>query len=68
MGKKLNVQDYSDPKVQAAMTDEIVLQAIAEGRKNEAGKVVMPSFDAKIPVEDRPALLAYLRTLVREEP
>jgi len=65
MGIKLKVKDYTDPAVQAEMTDELILQMIAEGRKSEAGKTLMPSFDAKIPAEERPALVAYLRTLVK---
>lgn len=66
MGTKLKVKNYTDPAVQAEMTDEIVLKAMAEGRKNEAGKLIMPSFAAKIPEEDRPAVLAYLRTLAKK--
>jgi cytochrome c6 len=66
MGTKLKVKNYTDPAVQAEMTDEIVLKSIAEGRKNEAGKLVMPSFAAKIPEEDRPAVLAHLRTLAKQ--
>ncbi len=65
MGTKLKVEDYTDPAVQAKMSDELILQTIAEGKKNDAGKTVMPSFATKIPEEDRPAVLAYLRTLAK---
>lgn len=67
MGIKLKVKNYADPAVQAQMPDELVLKTIAEGRKSEAGKVLMPSFAEKIPEEDRPAVLAYLRTLAKPQ-
>jgi len=40
MGKKLKVKDYSDAKVQAALTDEVMFKAIKEGVE-EGGKSKM---------------------------
>ena len=31
MGKKVGAKDYSDPKVQAALTDDAALKAVKEG-------------------------------------
>ena len=41
MGKKLRVQDYTDPAVQAKMSDGAIARMILEGNKDEAGKAVM---------------------------
>jgi mono/diheme cytochrome c family protein len=43
MGKKLNVKDLTDPKVQAASTDAQWEKIILEGYKGADGKMVMPA-------------------------
>jgi mono/diheme cytochrome c family protein len=43
MGKKLQMKDMSDAKVQAAATDAQWEKSILEGVKNAEGKVVMPA-------------------------
>jgi len=65
MGKKLKLQNYQDPAVQAAMTDEKIAQVIKEGVKNEAGKLVMPVFADKIPEEDIRGMIAFVRSFKR---
>lgn len=61
MGKKLGVKDYTDPKVQAALTDDAAIKAIKEGVKNQDGKTVMRA-DKKLSDSDVKAVVAYLRT------
>ncbi len=41
MGKKMNAKDYTDAKVQAAVTDEAMAKAIKDGFKDKDGKVLM---------------------------
>lgn len=43
-GKRLKVKNYTDPAVQAAMTDEEMFKATKDGVKSEAGKMVMPAY------------------------
>ena len=62
MGKKLNVKDYSDAKVQAALKDEAITKAIKEGVKDKDGTVVMKATDG-LSDSDVKALVAYMRTL-----
>jgi len=44
MGKKLNIKDLTDPKVQAASTDAQWEKIILEGVKGADGKNIMPAF------------------------
>jgi len=41
MGKRLGAKDYTDPNVQAALTDAAAIKAIKEGFKDKDGKTVM---------------------------
>ncbi len=62
MGKKLGAKDYTDPKVQAALTDAAATKAIKDGFKNEDGKMVMRP--AKNLSDDQiKDLVAYIRSL-----
>lgn len=62
MGKRLGVKDYSDAKVQAALTDAAITKAIKDGVKNADGRTVMRPMknlsDAQVK-----SLVAYMRTL-----
>lgn len=61
MGQKSGCKDYSDAKVQDAMTDDAAIKAIKEGVKDKDGKVVMkPSED--LSDADIKAIVAYMRT------
>jgi mono/diheme cytochrome c family protein len=62
MGKKLNIKDYRDPKVQSAFTDAEAERAIKEGVKT-SGKETMKPFGAKLSDADVKALVAYIRSL-----
>ncbi len=63
MGKKLNMKDLTDPKVQAASTDAQWEKVILDGAKNADGKTVMPA--TKISADEAKGLVKYIRTLKR---
>jgi len=60
MGKRLGAKDYSDPAVQAALTDDAAFKAIKDGFKDKDGKTVMRPAD-NLSDEDIKGLVAYLR-------
>lgn len=63
MGDKLHIKDLTDPKVQAAFTDEQAAKNIAEGLKDEkTGKVTMPAKKDKLTPEQIKAVVEYVRT------
>ena len=45
MGAKLGILDLTDPKVQAAFTDEAAVNAVKEGVKDKNGKVTMKAIE-----------------------
>lgn len=57
MGKKNNVEDYRDPKVQAKFTDAQAIQIITDGKDK------MKSFKEKLTPDEIKALVAYIRGL-----
>jgi cytochrome c553 len=59
MGKQAGAKDYTDPQVQAALTDEQAAKAIKEGVKVK-GKEVMKPAD-KFSDDDVKALVAHIR-------
>ena len=61
MGQKLGIKDYSDAKVQAAMTDDAAFKGIKEGVKDKDGKVVMKPTEG-LTDDDIKALVAHMRT------
>lgn len=61
MGQKLGAKDYTDPKVQDAVTDEAAFKAIKEGYKDKDGKVIMKPAEG-LSDDDIKALVAYMRT------
>ena len=61
MGKKLGAKDYSDAKVQAALTDEAAFKAIKEGFKSKEDKVLMKPSEG-VSDADIKAVVAYMRT------
>src|SRR3974390_1216464 len=62
MGKKLGAKDYSDPKVQAELKDDVAIKAIKEGLKDKEGKTLMKPAEGTSDA-DAKALVAYMRTL-----
>ena len=61
IGKRLGCKDYTDAKVQDALTDAAAVKAIKEGLKDKDGKTVMKP-TAGLSDEEVNALVAYLRT------
>lgn len=61
MGKKYGAKDYTDPKVQAAVTDEAAIKAVKEGLKDKEGKQVMKPAEGTSDEEIK-AVVAYMRT------
>ena len=62
MGKKLEVRDLTDPKVQAAFTDAQATTSIKDGVKAE-GKQKMPGYADKLSDDEIKALVTYVRSL-----
>jgi mono/diheme cytochrome c family protein len=60
MGRKTGARDYTDPKVQAAVSDEQAFKAIKEGLLDKSGKTLMKPNET-LTDDDLKALVAYLR-------
>ena len=60
MGKKLEVKDYTDAKVQAEMKDEEMFKIIKEGKK-DGDKTKMKAYGGEISEAEIKALVAYVR-------
>jgi cytochrome c6 len=60
MGKKLNLKDYTDPKVQAEMKDEAMTKAIKDGVK-DGDKSKMKGFGDVLSADEIKALVKYVR-------
>ena len=61
MGQKLGAKDFTDAKVQAALTDDAATKAIKEGLKDADGKTLMKPADG-LSDDDVKGLVAYMRT------
>ena len=61
MGKKLGCKDYTDPKVQEALTDDAAVKAIKEGLKNQEGKSLMKPSEG-LSDEEVKGLVAHMRS------
>ena len=60
MGKKVNVKDYRDPKVQEGLNDDQGIKALKEGL-TEKGQQRMKPFADKITDEEIRELIKHLR-------
>ncbi|MHB8519459.1 MAG: c-type cytochrome [Limisphaerales bacterium] len=60
MGKKLEVKDYTDAKVQADMKDDEMVKTIKQGKK-DGEKTRMKPFGEVLNDEEIKALAAYVR-------
>jgi mono/diheme cytochrome c family protein len=60
IGKKLNLQDYTDAAVQAKMTDADITKAITDGVLVD-GKQKMKSFKDDLSADEIKDLVAYVR-------
>jgi mono/diheme cytochrome c family protein len=61
MGQKFGAKDYTDPKVQEALTDEAAFKSIKEGLKDKDGKNLMKPAEG-LSDEEIKGLVAYMRT------
>jgi mono/diheme cytochrome c family protein len=61
MGKRFNAKDYTDPKVQAALKDDAMVEATLKGVTVD-GKEKMKGFADKLSPEDAKALVALIRS------
>jgi mono/diheme cytochrome c family protein len=59
MGKKMGAKDYTDPKVQDAVSDAAFTKSIKEGLKVD-GKVIMKPSEG-LSDDDVKAIVAYMR-------
>jgi mono/diheme cytochrome c family protein len=62
MGKQLNAKNFTDPRVQASLTDAKSFATIKNGKKKN-GQMVMTAFGGTLTDAEITALVAYLRTL-----
>jgi cytochrome c553 len=62
MGKKVNVKDLTDAKIQAEFTDEQAFKTIKEGKKDKEDKILMKAIEGASDEEIK-ALVAHVRTL-----
>ena len=60
-GKKLNVRDYTDAKVQAEMKDPDMIKATAEGVFDKGGKEKRKAYKDELSPEEIKELVAYIR-------
>ncbi|HTO04826.1 MAG TPA: cytochrome c [Opitutus sp.] len=65
VGRKLKVKDYTDAAVQAAMKDEEMLKATAEGVVDEKGKETMKPFKDELSSDEIKDLMAYIRAFAK---
>ena len=61
VGKKLNIKDYTDAKVQAEMTDADIVKVTAEGAKDKAGKERMKGFKGELSDAEIKEFVGYIR-------
>lgn len=60
MGRQSGVKDYTDPKVQEAMKDDVALKTVKEGI-TEKGKERMKPYANELSDADIKALIAHMR-------
>lgn len=60
-GKKLNVKDYTDAKVQAEMKEAEMTKAIADGVLDKAGKEKMKAYKEELSADEIKELVTYVR-------
>jgi mono/diheme cytochrome c family protein len=60
-GRKLQVKDYTDAKVQAEMKDAEMIKATADGVTDKAGKERMKGYKDELTPKEIEELVAYVR-------
>lgn len=61
MGKKQGAKDYTDAKVQDAVTDAVMAKVICNGFKDKEGKTIMKPFE-NLTDADVKELVTYMRS------
>jgi mono/diheme cytochrome c family protein len=61
IGQKLGCRDYTDPKVQASLKDDVAFKALKEGLTNDDGKTLMKPVDG-LTDDDIKGLVAYVHS------
>ena len=61
MGRKVNVKDYTDAKVQADLTDDKAIKSIKEGIKDDKGGERMKAYGGQYTDDEIKSLIAYIR-------
>lgn len=64
-GRKLRLKDYRKAEVQAEMTDEEIVKAIAEGVE-EDGEFTMNPYSEDYSPEEISAFIAYIRAMKKD--
>ena len=62
IGKKMKIEDYTDPAVQASFTDEEAVKITLEGFTDENGKEKMKPFGEKLSEDEAKAVVEHIRT------
>ena len=60
-GRKLNVRDYTDSKVQAEMKDADMIKATADGVMDKNGKERMKAYKEELSAKEIEELVGYIR-------
>lgn len=60
-GRKLQVKDYTDAKVQAEMKDEDIVKITSEGVKDKNGKERMKGFKDELSADEIKEFVSYIR-------
>ncbi len=60
-GKKLQVKDYTDAKVQAEMKDADIIKFTTDGAFDKAGKEKMKAYKDELSADEIKAFVAYIR-------
>ena len=61
VGKKLQVKDYTDARVQAEMKDADLIKVTTDGVVDKAGKEKMKAYKDELSADEVKALVAYIR-------
>jgi mono/diheme cytochrome c family protein len=61
VGRKLQIKDFTDPKTQAALTDDQAVKVIKEGITQD-GQLKMKGFGDKLSDDEIKALIAHVRS------
>jgi len=61
VGKKLNIKDYTDAKVQGEITDADIIKITSEGVKDKAGKERMKAYKGELSDAEIKDMVGYIR-------